>query len=87
MECLKPNTVDQLDRVIGDMKEEFKVETAALQQIKERILHLEQKFVKKITTDAGNDGGVDKAIEAVVGGFVGRATEELESLVGRRGWK
>ena len=42
---------------------------------------------KKSTTDAGNDGKVDKAVEAVVGGFVGKAIEELESLVGTKRWK
>ena len=72
----------QLDRAIGDMKEEMKVETTARQQLEERILHLEQNLSKQSnsTTDAGNEGEVDKAV-AVVGGFVDKAIEEVESLV------
>ena len=72
----------QLDRAIGDMKEEMKVETTARQQLIERILHLEQNLSKQSnsTTDAGNEGEVDKAV-AVVGGFVDKAIEEVESLV------
>ena len=54
---------NKLDRAIGDMKEELKVETAARQQFEERILHLEQNSVKQnnSTTDAGNEERVDKA--------------------------
>ena len=73
---------DQLDRVIGDMKEELRVETPARQQLEERIRHVEQNLSKKnnFTTDAGNEGEVDKAI-AVVGEFVDKAIEETKSLV------
>ena len=72
----------QLDRAIGDMKEEMKVETAARQQLEERIVHLEQNVSKQSnpTPDAGNEGEVDKTV-AVVGGFVDKAIEEVESLV------
>ena len=72
----------QLDRAIGDMKEEMKVEIAARQQLEERIVHLEQNLSKQSnpTPDAGNEGEVDKAV-AVVGGFVDKAIEEVESLV------
>ena len=72
----------QLDRAIGDMKEEMKVETTARQQLEERIVHLEQNLSKQSnpTPDAGNEGEVDKAV-AVVGGFVDKAIEEVESLV------
>ena len=64
------------------MKEELKVETAARQQLEERIFHLEQKSLKKInsTMDAGNEGEVDKTV-AAVGGFVDKAIEEAETLV------
>ena len=74
--------IKQLDRAIGDMKEEMKVETAARQQLEERIVHLEQNLSRQSnpTPDAGNEGGVDKAV-AVVGGFVDKAIEEVESLV------
>jgi len=66
------------------MKEELKVETAARQQLKERILLLKQNLSKKKTPpqrDAGNEGEVDKAV-AVVGGLVDKAIAEVESLVG-----
>ena len=73
---------NKLDRAIGDMKEELKVETAARQQLEARILHLEQNSLKQVnsTVDAGNEGEVDKAV-AVVGGFVDKAIEEVETLV------
>ena len=78
----KHRFTNKLDRAIGDMKEKLKVETAARQQLEERILHLEQNSLKKInsTMDAGNEGEVDKAV-AVVGGFVDKAIEEVETLV------
>ena len=73
---------NNLDRAMSDMKEELKVETAAREQLENRILHLEQNSLKKVdsTMDAGNEGEVDKAV-AVVGGFVDKAIEEVEILV------
>ena len=67
---------DQLDRVIGDMKEEVRVDTPARQQLEEQF-QVEQNSSKKnnSTTDAGNEGEVDKAV-VVAGEFV-----EVESLV------
>ena len=41
---------DQLGRVIGDMKEDLRVETPARQQLEERILHVEQNSSKKTTS-------------------------------------
>ena len=79
---MEPRFTNELDRVVGDMKEELKIEIAARQQLEERILHLEQNSLKKnnSTTDVDNEGEVDKAV-AVVGGFLDKAIEEVEALV------
>ena len=73
---------NELDRVVGDMKEELKIEIAARQQLEELILHLEQNSLKKnnSTTDVDNEEEVDKAV-VVVGGFLDKAIEEVEALV------
>ena len=79
----------KLQQAVGNMKEEVKVEREARQQLEERIARFEtRQFVPKKNYESED---VDKAV-AVVGGFVNKTVEELDTLVeemmrGAKGYK
>ena len=75
---------NKLHQAVGNVKEEVKIEREARQQLEERIARLEKESALKEDKFSQNGNheaeDVDKAV-AVVGGFVDKTLEEVETLV------